>query len=358
MSGERTEKPTQKRLKKARSEGRTPRTPELGAWLGMLTASMLLPMVVRHAMAAVQDMMLRVPEVIARPDINVALNILGAGTKAGAIAVAPLAFGLMLVGILAAAGQGGLHFSGKVVVPKLNRLNPMPGIKRAFGPKALWETAKAVTKTAVLGGVLYWSVRRLLPSLMGAGALPLAGLLGTTTAAVVTLVRAAAMAGLAMAVLDYLVVRRTTMKKLKMTKQEIKDEYKGSEGDPQVKQAIRSRQLAMSRNRMMAELDTADVILVNPTHVAVALRYEPDKGAPRVVAKGSGVIATRIRDRASELRLPMVRDVPLARALHDHCELGQEIPPDLYTAVARVLAFVMTLRARGSAAGLHNPAAA
>ena len=148
--------------------------------------------------------------------------------------------------------------------------------------------------------------------------------------------------------------KKRLMKQLRMTHQEMKDENKQSEGDPNLKGAIRSKQLAVSRNRMMSEIVSADVVLVNPTHVAVALRYEQGRGAPRVVAKGSGHVAARIRERAAEHRVPMVEDVPLARALHAACEVGQEIPAEVYTAVARVLAFVLGLRARGSAAGTHR----
>ena len=139
-----------------------------------------------------------------------------------------------------------------------------------------------------------------------------------------------------------------------MSKKEVLDEHKQSEGDPQLKGAIRSKQIAMSRNRMIAEVGNADVVLVNPTHVAVALRYEPGTGAPRVIAKGQGHVASRIRAVAAEKRVPMVEDVPLARALHAAWALGQEIPGHLYVAVAKVLAFVMALRRRGAAAGTHR----
>jgi flagellar biosynthetic protein FlhB len=132
-----------------------------------------------------------------------------------------------------------------------------------------------------------------------------------------------------------------------MTLKEVKDENKNSEGDPLVKSQRRSRQLAMSRNRMIAAIAGADVVLLNPTHLAVALKYEPGKSAPKVVAKGSGTIAARIREEADTHGVPMVRDIPLARALHAACEIGQEIPAELYTSVARVLAFVMQLAARG-----------
>jgi flagellar biosynthetic protein FlhB len=203
--------------------------------------------------------------------------------------------------------------------------------------------------------VLYASVRHLVPTLMASGTLPVTSVVSSVAGAILTLVRSAAVAGLAMAGADYLVVHRRNTKQLKMTKQEVRDEAKRSEGDPHLKGAIRSRQIAMSRNRMMAELPKADVVVVNPTHVATALRYDPARGAPRVVAKGAGAVAAKIRAVAAEHRIPMVQDVPLARALYKNCEIGAEIPPDFYTAVARVLAFVMGLKARGSAAGLHRP---
>jgi flagellar biosynthesis protein FlhB len=145
------------------------------------------------------------------------------------------------------------------------------------------------------------------------------------------------------------------MKKLKMSKYEIQQEHKQSEGDPHMKAQRRATQMAMSRNRMMSEVATADVLLVNPTHVAVALKYEADRGAPRVVAKGADEVAAKLRERAAEARVPMVQDIPLARALHASCDIGQEVPAQLFTAVARVLAFVMQLSARGVRGGFHRP---
>jgi flagellar biosynthetic protein FlhB len=201
-------------------------------------------------------------------------------------------------------------------------------------------------------------IKGLVRSLTMSGALSLSSVVATVSNGAVTILRAAAVAGLLLAAVDYVMVKRRTGKQLRMSKQEIKDEYKKTEGDPHVKGQIRARQMAASRNRMMAELPKADVVVVNPTHVAVALRYDPAKGAPRVLAKGSGTIAAKIREKATEHRIPMVQDVPLARALYAGCELGAEIPPQFYGAVARVLAFIMGLKARGSAAGLHRPFAA
>jgi flagellar biosynthesis protein FlhB len=161
-------------------------------------------------------------------------------------------------------------------------------------------------------------------------------------------------AGLLMGIADYVYQFKKLRHSLKMTKQEIKDEYKNSEGDPRVKSAVRSRQMAMRRMRMMRDIATADVVLVNPTHVAVALKYETGRGAPRVVAKGAGAVAARIRAEAVKHRVPMVEDVQLARAIYRVCDIGQEIPHEIFMAVAKILAFVFSLKRRGSAAGLHR----
>jgi flagellar biosynthesis protein FlhB len=202
--------------------------------------------------------------------------------------------------------------------------------------------------------VLYVQMKDVVPVLMTAGQLQLRSLLGVVNATTLGLIRAAAMAGIVMAAADYFVVRRRTNKQLRMTKEEVKQENKNTEGDPHVKGQIRARQMAMARNRQMADVPTADVVMVNPTHVAVALRYDPEKGAPRVIAKGRGAIAAKIRELAGQHRIPMVQDVPLARALERSVEVGQEIPAEFYGAVAKVLAFVMSLKARGSAAGVHR----
>ena len=358
MSGEKTEKPTEKRLKKARHDGQIGKSQDVGAWAGMFVAGMVIPMTASGTMDAAAKVVRRWPTVMAHPEPGPALGILGDALYDGLRALAPLCLGLLVTGIAAAAGQGGLRPAMGLLKPKFSRLNPFQGIKRIFGPHAGWEAVKALVKTAVVAAVLYYSGRNLVPVLMGTGTLPLRSLTETVASAVFSLIRAAAFAGLSMAGADYLMIRRRTNKQLRMSKQDIKEEHKSQEGDPHVKGQIRARQMAMSRNRMMSDIATADVVLVNPTHVAVALRYDPQKGAPRVVAKGAGAIAAKIREKATENRIPMVQDVPLARSLYKACEIGQEVPPELYGAIARVLAFVMTLKAKGSAAGLHRGIAA
>ncbi len=210
-------------------------------------------------------------------------------------------------------------------------------------------------KSGLVGVFVYRAIQDLMPML--GGMVPLSVALGVAADAATGLMRDVALAGLLAAAGDYAMARRRTGKQVRMTKKEVRDEHKNSEGDPMLKGAIRSRQLAAARNRMMADVPQADVVLVNPTHVAIALRYDPTKGTPRVVAKGAGVIATKIRELAEESRVSMVEDVPLARALYSSCEVGQEIPPELYQAVAQVLAFVLSRKASGAPAGrLPHPA--
>ena len=356
MAEEKTEQPTPQKLKKAKREGQIGRSQDVGAWFGMLAASIMLPRTMSSALDHAHTLLDKVPGVIANPQPEAALRLLKDAMIGAAWAVLPLSLSLMAVGIAAAGAQGGIRVATKLFIPKFSRLNPLPGIKKMLGPQALWEGVKALVKTSVLATVLYTTTKDVVPKLMTAGQLPLGSLLGVVSNAVLGLIRAASVAGIVMAAADYFVIRRRTNKQLRMTKHEVKQENKNAEGDPLIKAQIRARQMQMARSRQMADVPTADVVLVNPTHVAVALRYEPTKGAPRVIAKGSGTIATKIRELAAEHRVPMVEDVPLARALHASCEVGVEIPAEFYGAVAKVLAFVMSLKARGSAAGLHrNP---
>jgi flagellar biosynthetic protein FlhB len=353
--GEKTEKPTPQRLKKARKEGQIPRTQELGTWLSVAAASALLPMLVENAFEEVQELFVQVGVVATHPEPAALSALMGQALTAFLVTLMPTAVALMVVGTVSAAAQGGVTFATKAMKPTLKKLNPFPGIKRMFGTQGLWEAMKALIKTSALGTVVIITSDRAQALVSSAGSLPLSAVAATFTDSAILMFRVVAVTGLIIAVADYVVVRVKMMKKLKMSQYEIKQEHKQSEGDPYMKAHRRSTQMAMSRNRMMSEVADADVLLVNPTHVAVALKYEAERGAPRVVAKGAGEVAARLRALAEEARVPMVQDIPLARALHASCELGQEVPPQLFTAVARVLAFVMHLGARGVRGGFHRP---
>jgi flagellar biosynthetic protein FlhB len=353
--GEKTEKPTPQRLKKARKEGQIPRTQELGTWLGVAAASALLPMLVGNAFDAVQTLFVQVGAVTRHPEIEKVQILLGQALMAFLTVLLPTAIGLMVVGLVATAAQGGVTFATKSMKPTLKKLNPFPGMKRMFGTQGIWEATKALIKTGALGAVVVITSDRAQALVSSAGSLPLSAVAATFADSAILMFRVVAVTGLIIAVADYVVVRRKTMKQLKMSHYEITQEHKQSEGDPYMKAHRRGVQLSMSRNRMMSDAAAADVLLVNPTHVAVALKYDPAMGAPRVVAKGAGEVATKLRAIAQENRVPMVQDIPLARALHASCDLGQEVPAQLFTAVARVLAFVMHLGARGVTGGFHRP---
>lgn len=353
--GEKTEKPTPQRLKKARKEGQIPRTQELGTWLGVAVASVLLPMLVGNAYDEVQKLFVQVGAVAVSPEQDKLSILFGQALMSFLVTLLPMALTLMVVGVIASASQGGVTFATKGMKPTLKKFNPLPGLKRMFGTQGIWEASKALIKTAALATVVIVTSDRAQELVSSSGSLSLASITDTFADSAVLMFRVVAMTGLIIAVADYVVVRKKMMKKLKMSHYEIKQEYKQAEGDPQMKAHRRGVQMQMSRNRMMSEVADADVLLVNPVHVAVALKYDAQRGAPRVVAKGAGEVAAKLRERAAEAGVPLVQDIPLARALHASCELGQEVPAQLFTAVARVLAFVMHLGARGVVGGFHRP---
>lgn len=346
MASDRTEKPTPKRLREGRREGRIARTPELGGWLSILVFGQLTAVVGRSLSDRVARLLVQVSTVVAHPEPAAALRMLRQGLTDAAVALSPVLAAVVVIAVASSAAQGGLHLATKAAAPKLSRLNPLAGFKRVFGTHGLWEGAKALSKTVLVGLVVYGSVHSAVEGLVAGAGASLGESAARIAASALGLVRNAALAGLAMAAVDYGVQRRRITKQLKMSRQDVKDEMKQTEGDPHLRGAIRRRQMALGRTRMIAKVAAADVVLVNPTHVAVALRYEPDRGAPRVVAKGAGAVAAKIREEADRHRVPTVQDVPLARALHRACEVDDPIPTELFTAVARVLAFVMALKAR------------
>lgn len=350
--GERTEKATPQRMKDVRRKGQLGRSQDLSAWIGLAAAAAMLPGVLERAQGAAMTQMAQVQAVAVTADPAQAVGVLRDGLTSVTVTLGPMFAVLVVVTIVVAVAQGGVNV--RSMKPQLDHLKPASVGKKFFGPQALWQGVKTLLKTLAVGGVMYTGVQALVPTVMSAGVLPLSAVLDAAGQGAATLLRGGIAAGVLLAVMDLVVVLRRNRKSTRMTKQEVKEENKRTEGDPHVKGAIRARQARMSRNRMMAEVAKADVVMVNPTHVAVALRYEPGSGAPRVVAKGAGVVAARIRELAAEHRVPLVEDVPLARALHGACDVGQEIPEQLFTAVARVLAFVMALRRRGASAGQHR----
>ncbi|WP_105033914.1 EscU/YscU/HrcU family type III secretion system export apparatus switch protein [Cryobacterium aureum] len=354
-SGEKTEQATQKRMKRVREKGELSKSQDVTAWLGVGAAGLMLPATIAAGGDAGTDQMYLIGTLARNPDPSVAVEALGNGLASLTDILTPFFVVVLVVVLGGAALQGGIHV--KKFAGKFEQFNLVTGMKRVFGTQALWEGVKVLAKTAAVGFVLYSVIQGLMPVLLTAGGLPVSELLAAAGGGTAGLLQAAVAAGLVLAAADIFVIMKRNRKKTMMTKKEVTDENKASEGDPLIKSQRRSRQLMMSRNRMIASVSDANVVLVNPTHVAVALIYEPGKSAPRVVAKGVGHVAARIRAQADTDHVPIVQDVPLARALHAACEIGDEIPTELYNAVARVLAFVMALKKRGSTAGTHTMSA-
>jgi flagellar biosynthetic protein FlhB len=335
-----TEKPTPKKLRDARKEGQFPRTQDAATWAAIAAATAMLPFAAGWTQTRFQQMFARIPDVIDDPEPARAFQMLSDVPMAIAVGAGPVCAAAAVAAFVATAAQG-VHPSGKALKPKFSRLNPGSGLKRMFGPRSAWEALKALIKVTIVGVAVVVVGRRAIPELAGHGAQPLGTSLDKARDALLTTLWAAVVAGVLIAAADYSYQRRQVLKQLRMSMFEIKQEHKQSEGDPQVKAAIRAKQLAMSRNRMMASVATADVVVVNPTHLAVALKYQVGAGAPRVVAKGAGGLALRIREKAREARVPVIEDKPLCRVIYRACEVDDEIPAELYAAVARILAFVM-----------------
>jgi flagellar biosynthetic protein FlhB len=261
--------------------------------------------------------------------------------------VLPLLVVAVITSIVASVAQSGLLLTGKPLKPDPKRINPIAGLKRLVSPQAAWTTGKQMIRMAIVAAISIPRVRGIVDDLAAHGRVPLREAMLIAADRTVGLIRLVAFWMLVLALADYGFQRWQFSRNIRMTKQEIRDEYKQAEGDGMVKGRIRAMQRAMSRSRMMADVPTANVVVTNPTHIAVALRYDPlVSRAPKVVAVGAGAVAARIRAAAAEAQVPIVEAKPLARALWRACEVGDDIPVVLYEAVAKVLAFVHRLDKR------------
>ncbi len=318
----------------------------------VLVLGLAMPTLLAHELSSIASLMTGSLRALDDASPARALTLLGESARHVFWTLLTLGSMVMVIGVVSALAQGGFALATKHAKPSFSKVNPLKGAKRLFGVQTLWEGAKVLLKSALVGRDRLPGHPRPGPArrrLRPGRHRPRRG-----QGSALGLMRSVALAGLVLAAADYAMQRRRVGKQTRMSKEDVKQEHKQSEGDPMLKGAIRSRQLAASRNRMMADVATADVVLVNPTHVAVALRYESAHGAPRVVARGAGAIAAKIRERAAEERVPMVRDVPLARALYSSTQVGQSIPPELFAAVASVLAFVISRRSMGQHGGEHR----
>ncbi len=341
---DKTEKPTAKRKKDSRKKGQVARSPEVGGWLSLLIATSAMPAVFGAAERRVLGVEQQAAVVMAKPTVPGALALLGAGLGDAMAIALPIAAVIALLGVAASLAQVGFVFSGKGIQPQFSKLNPLTGIKRLFSARGLWELVKSLVKMTVITLFAVTDILRLWHTVVGAGPVAMGPIIAYAGSTFLGFVRTLAAIGFVFGLADYAFQRRRMGKDLMMTKHEVKEENRQQEGDPRAKGAIRRRQRSMSRLRMLAEVARADVVVTNPTHYAVALRYDRStQSAPRVVAKGADDVAARIRAAAAEHGVPVVEDPPLARAVFGACDVEDEIPEALYMAVARLLAFVYAL---------------
>ncbi|NMB01309.1 MAG: flagellar biosynthesis protein FlhB [Firmicutes bacterium] len=347
FAGEKTEPATPKRREEARKKGQVAKSGEVGTALIVLTGILMLkalgPYIVKHLKETVhyflQNMATWDGDTLGLHNL-----FLVALMKFGLI-VGPIFLGFLVIAFLSQVMQVGFKASNEALMPKFSRINPIEGFKRIFSKRALVEFLKSVAKVSLVGYLVYKLVRGNLEWLPHLG---LFHLEHSTSLMVDSIYQMGMQVGLFLLIIaaaDYWWQRREFEDSIKMSKEEIKEEYKQMEGDPLVRSKIRQRQRQMATQRMMQAIPSADVIITNPTHYAIAITYKPgEMTAPKVVAKGMGLIAQRIKEEAKKHRITTVENRELARALYDSCEIGQEIPAHLYPAVAEVLAFVYRLR--------------
>jgi flagellar biosynthetic protein FlhB len=344
---DRTESPTQKRIDDARRRGQVPRSRDLGAaavtlagGLGLYSLGGLiggrLSSLMRNGLqlSAAQSM---------GPDSM--LHSLGSSAVAGAQALAPLLGLILAAAVLAPLSIGGWNFSATALVPQWSRLDPFNGLKRVFSLQGTLELLKSLARFMVVALIAVLVLRHQFRVFAALSMEPTHAAIGHAMKLAGTALIAFGGALVFIAAIDVPLALWQHFRSLRMTRQEVREEMRDSEGSPELRGRIRRMQQEMAGRRMMAAVPTADVVITNPTHYAVALRYDEARmRAPIVVAKGADLIAQRIRELAGEHSVPLVEAPPLARALHATCELGDEIPARLYAVVAQVLTYVYQLR--------------
>jgi flagellar biosynthesis protein FlhB len=352
---DRTLPATPRKIEKARAEGQVARSRDLGHFAAFGTSAVALVATAPWIIQTLAEQLRQALQFDARAlgGTLPMVDRLNQGVMELMLAVVPV--GLMMVAVALAAGvaSGGWNFSLKAIAPKWSKLNPISGVGNMFTMQQMGMTLKACLLALVLGIVgasfLWFSASRFMHTLqidlMGA----MAHAAGSVWAGVILLLLALG----AFAMVDVPLQRFVWLRQLRMSHQDVKQEHKEMEGNPEIKARVRSRMREMANKRMLAAVPTADLVVMNPTHFAVALRYdEKTMAAPRVVAKGADLMALRIRDLAKASQVPVLQAPPLARALYAHAELDREIPAALFAAVAQVLAWVFQLRASRTGSAL------
>lgn len=345
---ERTEKATPKKRKEARRKGQVAQSKEVTSVLILIAALGFFYFAGAWMFWNLSELIGGVYQNIDTLRINTAADMnafsVDIFSKLFSILI-PFFLPILIVAAIANIGQVGFEIHGEPLRPNLKKLNPISGVKKIFSLKALVDLAKSIVKILIIGGIAYGLIKGEMeefPSLMQQGVGEILLFIAQAAFKIIFLV---CLALIVLAFLDYIYERWQYEKNLKMTKQEVKDERKQAEGDPKVKGRIRKVQMEMAARRMMEAVPEADVVITNPTQLAVALKFEASKmHAPTVIAKGSGPVAERIKETARNHQVPIVEDKPLAQTLFKMVEIGEFIPEELYRAVAEILAYVYRIK--------------
>ncbi len=340
---ERTEQATSKRREETREKGQVPRSQEVVS-VGILVAALLLFYFGGSALLSkTMDVMTAGFREAGQVNLtqDSVTSIITNYIFKGFVILFPLLIAVLIAAILGNVLQFGFLFSSESLQPKFSKISPAKGFKRLFSIRSIVELFKGILKVCIIGGVAYMIIRDEFDHLMPLADQSTWGMFSYIAGVCFKMLLAMTVVLVFLAALDYAYQRWEYEKSIRMTKQEIKDEFKNSEGDPMIKARIRRIQREMAQKRMMAEVPKADVIITNPTHLAVAIQYNPaSMQAPIVVAKGADFIAEKIRDIARENDVPVIENKPLAQVLYKIVKINHAVPEDLYRAVAEVLAFV------------------
>jgi len=344
---EKTEDPTEKKKSEARKKGQITRSKELTT-LFMLLASIIGIMFFSEGMiSTITDIM--------KNNFSVERDVLfhseqlfihfKSELSAMLFALLPLFILMFITAILSGAILGGFNFSAEALTPKLNKMNPIKGLKKIFGTNGLIELIKSMLKIILMGSIAVYFLWQAKNELYGLSKEPFPGALIHAMELITWQFLLVSLAMIIVAMIDVPYQIWSNTRQLKMTKQEVKDESKSTDGNPEIKAKIRQKQQEIAMQRMMGDVPKADVIITNPTHYAVALQYDPKgSGAPIMLAKGADLVALQIRNVAQAHNVPIMEIPPLSRAIYHSVDIGQEIPAGLYVAVAQVLAYIFQLK--------------
>ncbi len=345
---EKTEQPTGRKLEKSREEGQVAKSTEISSFAVFSSGIIIIFMFkgfIGSQLATISTTIFGSLDslTISRDQVQ---GLFGKGVIFYFVTLAPLLLGLVIFGFVANVAQIGFKFTPKALKPKMNKFNPGKGLKRIFASSSsLVEVGKALLKFILIGGFTFIVLKSFVLESVALVNFTIPDIIGYMTDSAYSLVWKLSLIFAVLAIGDLVWQRKKFKKDMMMTKQEVKEENKQTEGDPEVKSKIKSIQMSMARSRMMQDVPNADVVITNPTHYAIALKYSPgEDAAPKVLAKGVDGVAQRIKAIATENGVPLHEDRPLARSLYKMCEVGEYIPPDLFKAVAQILAYVFNLK--------------